>query len=291
MTDCGIAQPLYTVYWYSDFVYRVVKFKRSSGIHLPSAPDEGCNDRFSQSYSRARSQVLQIALCNQWDYFVTITVDRTKHDRYDLDSLIKYITQWIRDFRKRTGCKFKYLLVPEHHKKDGAWHFHGLVSGISDKFLSPFVAGIHPHKLVSGGYFNFPELSKSVGFVSLGRIKNPIGSSFYISKYITKEHANDDFYSHLYFCSVGLNRCRPLVDFYAYNSTLENCLTYTGDFCSAGWLFTDDWSAVHGLGGEDRDIDSLFPAEQAIIEALDNFTVEHYEQLSLVGWCNGNIAV
>lgn len=237
-------------------------------------------DRFEQSYCRSRSMVLQLALCNHWDYFVTITVDPVRFDRMDLDSLYKYLSQWIRDYRKKHGCRFSYLLVPELHADRRAWHFHGFVSGLPENALCPFVHGLHPEHLIRNGFLNFPDLCSAIGYCSLSPVRDPVGSGMYIVKYITKEHAHDDFYQHLYFCSRGLSRARPVFDCYVYNSDLERVLTNESDFCATGWCQPDSWLYPLDLANcEPRDLVDLSPVELSDLALVDS--VEEFEQLSL----------
>lgn len=274
--------PLYTVYYYSDFLYRVVKFKRSSsGVRLLDDEKERVHmDRLEQSYIRSRSMVLQYALCNNWDYFVTITVNPDRFDRTDLDSISKYLFQWIRDFRKRYHCPFKYLLVPELHADRRTWHFHGFFSGIPVAFLSNFVRGIHPKKLVDSGYLNFPALSSAVGFVSMSLVRDPVGSGMYIVKYITKDHAHDDFYQHLYFCSRGLSRAKACADCYCYNPELESTLQVSNDFCASGWVKPSSWVYPLDLFGvESRDQFDLTPVQLDDLAFAD--TEDLYEQMKI----------
>lgn len=93
--------------------------------------------KLENNLSRSRNKVFEYAYCNDWEYFVTMTLDKEKFDRYDLKAWKKSLTQWIRDYRKKYGCKIQYLLIPERHK-DGAWHIHGLLSGLPADRLSVF---------------------------------------------------------------------------------------------------------------------------------------------------------
>lgn len=275
--------PLYTVYYYTDFLYRVVKFKRrQDGLALHD-PDQDFQDRFSQSYSRSRSKVLQYALCNHWDYFVTITVDPNKFDRFDLDGIWDVLYRFFRFYSLRF-CSLKYLLVPEFHK-DGAWHFHGFLSGVLPSHLFPFVPGIHPQKLIDLGFVNFPALEQVVGYVSLSRIENPVAASFYVSKYITKEHANDDFYKHLYFHSQGLKTARPVADCYSSNLFLDDCLSFESDFVSCGWvrLKDSDFTFPFSLDGcEPRQLQQLSPVDESVLVVDDSNLI--FVQLSIDDW-------
>lgn len=203
--------------------------------------------------------VLQYALCNQWDYFLTITVDPKKFDRWDLDRIYRYLSQWFRDYRKKHSKLLKYLLVPERHK-DGAWHFHGFISGVSPAHISNFVPGIHPDKLIKAGYFNFGQLASVVGYVSLAALRDPVAAAFYVTKYITKEHAHDDFYQHLYYVSRGLRRARAVADCYIPNMVLDNCLERENAFCSSGWARTSNVFFPYNVDDvEPRGLQDLFP--------------------------------
>lgn len=41
-------------------------------------------EKLENSLSRSRNKVFEYAYCNDWEYFVTMTLDKTKYDRYDL---------------------------------------------------------------------------------------------------------------------------------------------------------------------------------------------------------------
>lgn len=275
-------QPLYSVYYYTDFLYRVVKFKRNTGgISLRDFGDGECPlDKFSQSYCRARSMVLQYALCNKWDFFITITVNPDDFDRWSLDEIYKYMSQWFRDYRKKYGYNIRYVLVPEHHK-DGAWHFHGLISGICPSDVTAFVPGIHPQKLIVAGYKNFPLLGAAVGYVSLSELRNPVGAAFYVTKYVTKEHARSGFYEHLYYCSRGLKTARPVADCYAYEPVLENALEFDNDFCACGWIRDADFTFPLTDTFEPRFFDSFVPVPEVDLVSDTNLG---FVQLTLADW-------
>lgn len=71
---------------------------------------------------RARAQVRDLALCTPFSWFVTLTLDGSKIDRYDMPSITKKLNHWLDNQVRRKGLA--YVLVPELHK-DGAVHFHG----------------------------------------------------------------------------------------------------------------------------------------------------------------------
>lgn len=72
---------------------------------------------------RARSCVRDLARANFWRFFVTLTLDPQKVNRYDPVEVLRHLRFWLDNNVRRKGLA--YVLVPEHHK-DGAIHFHGL---------------------------------------------------------------------------------------------------------------------------------------------------------------------
>ena len=87
-----------------------------------SAADAADLDRARR---RAAARVRDIALCNDFAYFVTLTLDARQIDRYDVKPVLAKMRVWLDNRVRRKGLK--YVLVPEHHK-DGAIHFHGFFS-------------------------------------------------------------------------------------------------------------------------------------------------------------------
>ena len=71
---------------------------------------------------RARAQVRDLALCNPFRWFVTLTLDKSRVNRYDMAEITRHLNHWLDNQVRRKGLA--YVLVPERHK-DGAVHFHG----------------------------------------------------------------------------------------------------------------------------------------------------------------------
>lgn len=84
-------------------------------------------DRKLQSLQRAQRRakvaVRDLALSNDFRYFVTLTLSSEKVDRYDVREITRRLNHWLDNHVRRHGLK--YVIVPERHK-DGAIHFHGL---------------------------------------------------------------------------------------------------------------------------------------------------------------------
>lgn len=129
------------------------------------------------SIKRAKDRAYDICYANQFEYFVTFTLDKEKIDRYDHKVILKKLKNWL-DNRVRRGS-FKYILFPEYHK-DGAIHFHGLCSGdikIRDS-----------GKKTKKGQTIYNADSWNLGFSSVVLLEGPYERVInYIVKYISKE--------------------------------------------------------------------------------------------------------
>lgn len=160
-------------------------------------------EKLSNNLSRAKSKVNELALCNPWDYFVTLTIDKTKYDRYNLKSYYKDFSEFIHNLNKRRPKEDKivYLLIPEMHE-DGAWHMHGLVQGLRDNDLY----------VNQNGYLSWEKYDKKFGYISLDHVKDKDKVSNYIVKYITKDVDKNvkELGCHLYYSSKGLKTAETL---------------------------------------------------------------------------------
>lgn len=246
-----LVRPDYSIYRYTDKIYKIVRFK-STVIPLRLADRskfEKHDDKLPAALSRARRVVLEIGLCNQWEYFCTFTISKDKHDRFNLVKWRDTFTQWLRDQRKK-GYEIKYLLVPERHK-DGAWHMHGFFSGVGP-LLVPFreerKQGLKvPDKLVEKGYYDWPAYREKFGFCSFGVLHDPVAAAFYIIKYLTKEMQSSSMAVglHLYYCVQGLNRSEKHGEIFGSCTYLDQFLENDYEFCKTGMTHTK-----HGLGWE-----------------------------------------
>lgn len=79
-----------------------------------------------RSMRRARANLRRLALANEFDWFVTLTLDPAKIDRYDPAAIMHTMNRWLDNMVRRHGLR--YVLVPERHQ-DGALHFHGFFAG------------------------------------------------------------------------------------------------------------------------------------------------------------------
>lgn len=197
--------------------YKITLFKNlmTSGLDTEKkiCPIKGTvNDKkLDENIMRARSKIFEYAICNQWDFFCTFTIDPKKYDRNDLNGYHKSFSQFIRDVGKKYNTRIRYLLVPEEHTS-GGWHEHGLFSGFTPEMIRDFTLKEHlpsyiRDKLKSGDRVcEWIDYRKKFGFCDLEPVRNHEAVSKYITKYISKTLMTSirELNAHLYYCSKGL---------------------------------------------------------------------------------------
>lgn len=268
MFDTGIVLPTYRIFRFKGGIYKVVKNKRTAPyvFHGQTKNKEPKHDtKLDSSISRTKRLVLEKALCNDWEYFCTFTLSKEKYDRYNLDKFHKDFSQWIRDQRKK-GLTIKYLLVPELHK-DGAWHMHGLMSGVGSQlksFKEERKNGYKvPSKLVNNGFYDWPAYRDKFGFCSLALVRSSIAVSFYVLKYISKDISESSVAvgKHSHFSSKPLNHSALHAEIYSCSAYLDSFLENHYQFCSTGMTKVKDnldWT----FGLEYVDFEPLFSSDE-----------------------------
>lgn len=222
--------------------------ERSTGNSGRAAAD---GERLDNNICRAKARVQELALCNPWQYFVTLTLDAVKYDRYNLSGFVSDLTQWVRNQRRLKGVNIQYLLIPEQHQ-DGAWHLHGLMAGLSGEMVRRFGPDEHlPLRLlrqIRDGVelCELPGLTKKFGWTTASPVRDAERCASYITKYISKQAeataAVLDAGKHLYYASRGLQGRK---------------LLYSGPIADAGsipWGFENEyckilWTDADGLNG------------------------------------------
>ena len=150
-------------------------------------PDEEI-DRIS--LSRTKRNIRELALCNNFTHFATITVNSQYADRFSLQDCQDKLRYLIKIKIKRKNPDFKYLFITEKHK-DGAFHFHGLVKGLE------FYTNINGY--LSNKFFD------EIGYNSFSKIRDFEKTCNYITKYITKDCVKNEN-NQIYICSRGLKK-------------------------------------------------------------------------------------
>lgn len=152
--------------------------------------------KLSNNLSRAKSKVMELALCNPWEYWCTFTISPEKYDRYNLKKYKNDFSKFINNLNSSRKSKIRYLLIPEMHA-DGAWHMHGFIYGLLDSDLV----------LNDNGYLTWQKYNYKFGFMSLSKIRNLESTAKYSMKYMTKDSSRNvsELGAHLYYASHGLN--------------------------------------------------------------------------------------
>lgn len=253
--QCRLNHDMWSLYDYGN-ILRVVYIKTS-----PSAPDPRKTDplfpetkpprpkfekhqrpekeRFSNSVSRSRSRVFELAMCNEFTHFCTFTQDKEKRDRFDLSEFRKDLAQLVRNINRGRETKIKYLLIPEQHK-DGAWHIHGLLMGLSDTDLREFTLDEKlPEKLrkkIAKGekIYDWKRYRQAFGYFTCTEIGNQTACAKYITKYVSKDMQKNllETGQHLFFASQGLK---------GRESVVKNC----SEPCPVSeWDFENDYVKI-----------------------------------------------
>ena len=80
----------------------------------------------SDNLKRSKEKIFDIALMNNFGYFVTLTFDESKVNSFDSREVNRVVKKWFNNMVQRHNLK--YLCVPELHKS-GRIHLHALMSG------------------------------------------------------------------------------------------------------------------------------------------------------------------
>lgn len=134
-------------------------------------------DDMLRSMRRARAKLRRLALANGFDYFVTLTLDPDRIDRYDGAAVTKALGRWCDNMVRRHGLR--YILVPEQHK-DGAFHFHGFMAG------EGLIAADSGIQWDGRPVYNLPQWT--LGFTTAQRLYGEYSAAVgYCCKYIGKQ--------------------------------------------------------------------------------------------------------
>lgn len=152
------------------------------------------------SIMRTRSVLSDLCLCNNFEWFVTLTFSPHKVKYRDNLVMCKSaLTSWLNHQRYNHSPNMKYLAVPELHK-DGAVHFHLLMSDFNGAMRASGVKNKNGRDIYNISYWN-----RDYGFSTAVKIDNIEAVSAYIRKYITKDMVLIPGQKR-YFCSNNLTR-------------------------------------------------------------------------------------
>lgn len=209
------------VYRYSDNRYLVTFLPPSTPKDIvdsvSEAPDEWFPWKRHNNIVRAQSAIQALGFCNDWDYFITCTLDPQKFpDRLALDLFREKVTHLFRRIRSESGSECRFLLVPELHKNEKGWHMHGLLADFPDSCFREFeLSEKLPTYLllkISKGekIFDFPRYRDIFGFCDVEPLRSRDHAVSYLCKYVVKGLQSTGLHidkgKHLYFSSRGLSR-------------------------------------------------------------------------------------
>lgn len=109
------------LYNYNNNNFRIVKIKfcRNSGFEeikkKNSFIDVNSEEIKRQSLSRTKRNIRELALCNDFEYFATFTVNSEKCDRYVLNDVQDKLKKVLHKI-KRNNKDFAFLIITEKHK-------------------------------------------------------------------------------------------------------------------------------------------------------------------------------
>lgn len=170
------------------------------------------------SRNRTIQNIYNYARSNKWEFFVTLTFNPDKVNRFDYGECTRKLSQWLKNMKKQFPDMI-YLMVPELHlgqksetdaEGNHAWHFHGLMSGISDcmEFSGHFTKAKQP--VYNIGKYNY-------GWSTATEVETHEAACKYLTKYITKD-----------LCEVTKGRKRYWVSRNCKKPIEETrCLTYS----------------------------------------------------------------
>lgn len=154
-------------------------------------------ERRNDNVKKSKEKIFDIAILNvdKWTHMFTLTINPEKADRFDYIGTGKKICNFWVNMKKR--YRVEYLFIPELHK-DGAIHFHGLMS-VGDMPL------VDSGKKDESGRSIFNIKTYHYGFTTAVPIDK--GTSEHVCKYITKYITKDmiKITPRSFYYSQGLN--------------------------------------------------------------------------------------
>lgn len=216
---------------YNDKKYKLILFKslKVKGYEEQNQkkykPQKQNLEKLKVNRSRARAKIFEIALCNEFEYFVTLTISDKLYDRYDLNKYYKDFTQFIRNYRRIHKTDIQYMFIPEKHI-DGAWHIHGLIKGILKKHI---IKNKH-------GYNDWIQYTERFGYMSMGKIRNQEACATYMAKYLSKQMSSTitKLGANTYYITHGLKKAETMKK----GKLCESLPTYdfSNDYVKIKWL-------------------------------------------------------
>lgn len=134
--------------------------------------------RSASSVSRLKSRVQELILCNNWNCFVTFTLDKAKRNRDSIEPF-EDLTRHLKYIRQTRCPELRFMLLLEQHK-NGGYHGHALMYLPADFIADEFIIN-------ENGYFEWFDISSRFGFMSIKPYDGTLKACNYVTKYVTKD--------------------------------------------------------------------------------------------------------
>ena len=161
---------------------------------------------------RAFRQCVEYGLNNDWQYFLTVTLDDKKIDSKNHNYVIKKLRKDFAHIRERYDKEFRYLLVPELSPQNDRLHFHGLVKfgkSLEELKKDGEIKYLGRNKKFKNRFYRYERFFKKYGASRLDEIvKDSPAIVYYIAAYLGKRKSDnrtiDKIGSRYYYNSKGL---------------------------------------------------------------------------------------
>lgn len=176
--------------------------------------DKKVRDYDEEVRVRAFRQCVEYGLNNDWNYFITITLDDRKIDSKNHDYVIKKLRKDFAHIRERYDKEFRYLLVPELSPKSNRLHFHGLVKfgkSLEELKKDGEIKYLGVNKRYKNRFYRYERFFKKYGASRLDEIvKDSPAIVYYIAAYLGKRKSDnrkiDKIGPRYYYVSKGLRK-------------------------------------------------------------------------------------
>ena len=163
---------------------------------IPQEKTKSTDEPRADSVKRAKDQIFDYVLNNDFDYFFTDTIDPDKLDSKAPKELLKPVQKWLKNMVQRYNMQ--YIMIAERHKKGGI-HFHGLMRADNLKLIDSGTKLYKGHKKpisneraeqlgLYEGRTVYNLKTWSFGFTTcVPLVGDRMNTAFYVTKYITKD--------------------------------------------------------------------------------------------------------
>lgn len=202
VTDFGTYREI--TYFHTSQVRKAKSDEHKGGRNENSIiSDEAQEERTKAQHYKIKRKIRHYILANDFQFFVTFTIDPQKGNSLDYDTAKSILLKWCETQRKMKG-KFDYIFIPEFHKS-GRVHFHGVLGNCNFELIE----AVNPKtgkvlKRSGRQVYNLPAWK--YGFTDVEIIEDKERTSSYMTKYVTKELMSNKemFGKKRYFPSRGL---------------------------------------------------------------------------------------